>query len=94
MRVSLACRLATRVHTALRVGLASTPSSSHPRRPKPARVTTATMSGGDAPTKRRRSYIDVGANLTDGMFRGEYHGKTYHDPDLDVVLRRGWDAGV
>jgi TatD DNase family protein len=52
------------------------------------------MSGGDAPTKRRRSYIDVGANLTDGMFRGEYHGKTYHDPDLDVVLRRGWDAGV
>jgi TatD DNase family protein len=64
MRVSLACRLATRVHTALRVGLTSTPSSSHPRRPKPARITTATMSGGDAPTKRR--YIDVGANLTDG----------------------------
>ena len=94
MRVSLACRLATRVHNALRVGLTSTPSSSHPRWPKPARITTATMSGGDAPTKRRRSYIDVGANLTDGMFRGEYHGKTYHDPDLDVVLRRGWDAGV
>ena len=92
MRVSLACRLATRVHTAIRVGLASTPSSSHPRWPKPARIMTATMSGGDAPTKRR--YIDVGANLTDGMFRGEYHGKTYHDPDLDVVLRRGWDAGV
>ena len=28
------------------------------------------------------------------MFRGEYHGKTYHEPDLDVVLRRAWDVGV
>ena len=52
----------------------------------------ASASASSAPPRRR--FIDIGANLTDGMFRGEYHGKTYHDPDLDVVLRRGWDVGV
>ena len=51
------------------------------------------MSASSHPSRPRR-YIDVGANLTDGMFRGEYHGKTYHEPDLDVVLRRAWDVGV
>ena len=39
-------------------------------------------------------FIDIGANLTDGMFQGMYHGKRYHEPDLDVVLKRGWDAGL
>ena len=39
-------------------------------------------------------FVDIGANLTDGMFRGVYHGKAYHDADLEVVLRRAWDAGV
>lgn len=28
------------------------------------------------------------------MYEGEYHGKTYHQPDLDRVLQRAWDAGV
>jgi TatD DNase family protein len=28
------------------------------------------------------------------MYRGTYHSKTFHEPDLDVVLRRAYDAGV
>ena len=40
-------------------------------------------------------FFDIAANLTDGMFtRGEYHGKTYHEPDGDLVLERAWSAGV
>jgi TatD DNase family protein len=38
--------------------------------------------------------VDIGANLTDGMFRGEYHGKKYHREDLARVLTRARDAGV
>ena len=37
---------------------------------------------------------DIGANLTDGMFQGRYHGKQHHEPDLDAVLQRSWAAGV
>ncbi|CAK9203973.1 unnamed protein product [Sphagnum jensenii] len=38
--------------------------------------------------------IDIGANLTDGMFKGMYHGKQCHAADLVHVLQRAWDAGV
>jgi TatD DNase family protein len=38
--------------------------------------------------------IDIGANLTDGMFSGYYHGKRSHENDLDVVLQRSSDVGV
>ncbi|XP_024389125.1 uncharacterized protein [Physcomitrium patens] len=38
--------------------------------------------------------IDIGANLTDGMFAGWYHGKQCHSPDLVHVLQRAWDAGL
>ena len=41
-----------------------------------------------------RRYVDIGANLTDGMFRGEYHGKKVHREDLARVLLRARDAGV
>ena len=40
------------------------------------------------------TYVDVGANLTDGMFRGVYRGKRAHEDDLRAVLRRARDAGV
>lgn len=42
------------------------------------------------------SFIDVGANLLDGMFlKGEYNGGSQkHPPDLDQVLGRAWDAGL
>lgn len=39
---------------------------------------------------------DIGANLTDSMFGGTYHGRPepYHPPDLTAVLNRAWSAGV
>lgn len=37
---------------------------------------------------------DIGANLTDGMFQGQYMGKQYHSPDLPRVLERAWSAGM
>ncbi|XP_024379792.1 uncharacterized protein [Physcomitrium patens] len=37
---------------------------------------------------------DIGANLTDGMFSGSYHGKKCPPPDLVHVLQRAWDAGL
>lgn len=38
--------------------------------------------------------IDIGANLTDDMFDGHYHGKKLHQPDLDLVLQRAYERGV
>eukprot|EP00241_Pyramimonas_parkeae_P007062 CAMPEP_0114224704 /NCGR_PEP_ID=MMETSP0058-20121206/254_1 /TAXON_ID=36894 /ORGANISM="Pyramimonas parkeae, CCMP726" /LENGTH=311 /DNA_ID=CAMNT_0001335207 /DNA_START=524 /DNA_END=1459 /DNA_ORIENTATION=- len=38
--------------------------------------------------------IDIGANLTDDVFKGAYHGKQAHEGDLDAVLRRASAAGV
>ena len=40
------------------------------------------------------SLADIGANLTDGMFQGQYMGKAYHNPDLTRVLDRAWTAGA
>lgn len=28
------------------------------------------------------------------MYQGVYHGSKKHDPDLDKVLTRSWDAGM
>lgn len=39
-------------------------------------------------------YIDIGANLLDGMYQGRYNDKAYHAPDLDAVLDRAFSAGV
>ncbi|XP_045777745.1 putative deoxyribonuclease TATDN1 [Maniola jurtina] len=41
-----------------------------------------------------RKYIDIGANLTDEMYQGVYHGSRKHEPDLDKVLKRSWAAGL
>ncbi len=38
--------------------------------------------------------VDIGVNLTDPMFQGEYHGKACHPPDYDAVLQRAMAAGV
>ncbi|KAI5813927.1 hypothetical protein BZA77DRAFT_334694 [Pyronema omphalodes] len=38
-------------------------------------------------------YIDVGINLTDPMFSGIYHGKQYHESDLQDVISRAKQAG-
>ncbi|KAN0061994.1 hypothetical protein ACQY0O_005989 [Thecaphora frezii] len=39
-------------------------------------------------------FIDIGVNLTDPIFRGNYHGKQAHDDDLERVLSRAKSAGV
>ncbi|XP_053615015.1 deoxyribonuclease TATDN1 [Plodia interpunctella] len=41
-----------------------------------------------------RKYIDIGANLTDDMYQGVYHGSKKHEPDLDKVLNRSWSYGM
>lgn len=39
-------------------------------------------------------FIDIGANLTDTMYQGEYNGSSKHPPDLDSVLSRARAAGL
>ncbi|XP_050352675.1 deoxyribonuclease TATDN1 [Nymphalis io] len=41
-----------------------------------------------------KKFIDIGANLTDEMYQGIYHGSKKHEPDLDKVLKRSWSAGM
>ncbi|XP_076657106.1 deoxyribonuclease TATDN1 [Halictus rubicundus] len=38
-----------------------------------------------------RKFIDIGANLTDPMYQGIYHGSQKHQPDLNKVLERSWN---
>lgn len=40
------------------------------------------------------NFADIGANLTDEMYQGSYHGSKKHEPDLDVVLKRAWSGGM
>ncbi|MCO5551116.1 hypothetical protein L7F22_004613 [Adiantum nelumboides] len=47
-----------------------------------------------SPSTTQLRLIDIGANLTDGMFKGIYHGKRYHASDLLAVLQRAWNSGV
>jgi len=39
-------------------------------------------------------FIDIGANLTDSMYMGEYNGSSKHIPDLQAVIDRAREAGV
>ncbi|MPC75522.1 putative deoxyribonuclease TATDN1 [Portunus trituberculatus] len=38
--------------------------------------------------------MDIGANLTDEMYQGIYHGNKKHEADLSHVLKRAWEAGL
>ncbi|XP_065661857.1 deoxyribonuclease TATDN1 [Hydra vulgaris] len=38
--------------------------------------------------------IDIGANLTDSMYKGLYNGRKYHEEDLNDVLSRAKENGV
>ncbi|MCJ1350925.1 MAG: TatD DNase [Icmadophila ericetorum] len=46
-----------------------------------------------AAPKTRLRFADVGINLTDPVFTGQYHGKKAHDEDVDDVLKRAVDVG-
>jgi len=39
-------------------------------------------------------FIDIGANLLDDMFQGIYKGKKSHESDIDLVLKRAFNAGL
>lgn len=45
-------------------------------------------------TKCARRLIDIGANLTDAMFRGIYHTSQKHNDDFDLMLKRAKIGGV
>jgi TatD DNase family protein len=38
--------------------------------------------------------LDIGANLTDAVYKGIYHGSKKHEADLEVVLERAWNIGM
>ncbi|PWN26913.1 hypothetical protein BDZ90DRAFT_221469 [Jaminaea rosea] len=60
-----------------------------------AAAASSSSSSSSAPAPRPPpAYIDIGANLLDGMYRGKYQGKKYHEPDLDAVLSRARKANV
>uniref|UniRef100_H2ZH38 Deoxyribonuclease TATDN1 n=1 Tax=Ciona savignyi TaxID=51511 RepID=H2ZH38_CIOSA len=42
----------------------------------------------------RMKLIDIGANLTDPVFRGIYRGKQKHCDDFEDVLHRGFNVGI
>eukprot|EP01028_Stygiella_incarcerata_P011479 TRINITY_DN651_c0_g1_i1.p1 TRINITY_DN651_c0_g1~~TRINITY_DN651_c0_g1_i1.p1 ORF type:complete len:353 (+),score=103.62 TRINITY_DN651_c0_g1_i1:130-1059(+) len=39
-------------------------------------------------------FVDIGANLTDSMYDGVYHGRKHHEEDLHLVLQRSHSMGV
>ncbi|ELP84291.1 hypothetical protein EIN_065660 [Entamoeba invadens IP1] len=41
-----------------------------------------------------QQFIDIGANLTDSNYQGVYHGRTLHQADLDIVLKRAEKHGL
>ena len=42
----------------------------------------------------RMKFIDIGANLTDPMYSGDYNGTNRHPADLTAVLDRADSAGL
>ena len=47
-----------------------------------------------SPAAPQMPLVDIGANLLSDQFRGVYHGRRRHRPDLDAVLARAAAAGV
>lgn len=47
-----------------------------------------------ASTSTKSGFIDIAVNLTDPVFRGNYHGKQAHPDDFDSMMARARTAGV
>lgn len=77
-------------------------ASSDTQPPMPAPATTGSGAAADGTQSRsgvgsdagRLRFVDIGLNLLDSMFEGEYRGKSTHPPDVEGVLARAADAGV
>lgn len=54
---------------------------------------TTAVDGQVVASSNRLRYADVGINLTDGVYRGVYHGKKAHEDDIEHVLQRAVDVG-
>ena len=39
-------------------------------------------------------HIEIGVNLSDRMYQGEYNGSKKHEADLSCVLDRAWKSGI
>lgn len=65
----------------------------HPNAQPPAPVGALRVAAAVA-THPAAGLVDIGANLLDPMFQGEYREKPRHPPDLPAVLRRARAAGV
>ncbi|EON62686.1 hypothetical protein W97_01910 [Coniosporium apollinis CBS 100218] len=47
----------------------------------------------DPGAKKQLRYVDIGVNLGDPVYRGQYHGKKVHEDDLADVVQRALEAG-
>ena len=62
--------------------------------PQKAKNTAPTLKEPIFPPDSSPLLYDIGANLCDRMFQGEYNGKAYHESDLPLVLQRSKRARV
>ncbi|KAI1800697.1 hypothetical protein F4811DRAFT_564542 [Daldinia bambusicola] len=54
---------------------------------------SAPVSGSTQETTYKPRYIDIGINLADPIFRGQYHGTQRHPDDLSAVVSRAREVG-
>ncbi|CAK7266450.1 hypothetical protein SEPCBS119000_002035 [Sporothrix epigloea] len=53
----------------------------------------ASSEGSPSSSSYSPRYIDIGINLADPIFRGQYNGRKCHEDDLEAVVQRAHDVG-